>query len=94
MVFQASWYHQSAYIAQDSAAAEPLGTTPAYGLLNLRLEWNKVLNSQADLALFANNALNKHYAAMHYSLINEIGFASKIMGPPAVYGIEATYHFR
>jgi len=25
---------------------------------------------------------------------NEIGFASKIMGPPAVYGIEATYHFR
>ena len=93
-VVQANYYHQSAYIGQDTAAVEPLGTTPSYGLLNLRLEWNKVMNSQADLALFANNALNKHYASMQYSLINEIGFASKIMGPPAVYGIEATYHFR
>jgi iron complex outermembrane receptor protein len=94
VVFQANWYHQSAYIAQDSAAVEPLGTTPSFGLLNLRLEWNRVMRSPVDLALFANNALNKRYATMHYSLINEIGFVSEIMGPPAVYGVEATYSFR
>ena len=94
MVVQANWYHQSAYISQDSAARQVLGTTPAYGLLNLRFEWNKVMNSNADLALFANNALNKHYLSTNYSLWNEIGFASAIYGPPALYGIEATYHFR
>jgi iron complex outermembrane receptor protein len=94
MVFQANWYHQSAYIAQDSAFPEALGTTPAYGLLNLRLEWNKVQNSNLDLALFANNALNKHYLQVNYSLMNEMGFASGIYGPPAMYGVEATYHFR
>jgi len=94
MVFQANWYHQSAYRAQDSAAIQPFGSTPAYGLLNLRLEWNKVMNRPLDLALFANNALNKHYDTMRYALINEIGFDSKVVGPPAMYGIEATYHFR
>jgi len=93
LVFQANWYHQSAYISQDSAFPEALGTTPSYGLLNLRLEWNKVENSNLDLALFANNALDKHYPMVNYSLQNEIGFTSVIYGPPAMYGIEATYHF-
>ena len=60
-VLQASWYHQSAYVPQDSAARNPFSKVPAYGLLNLRLELNKVGGGNVDLALFANNALNKHY---------------------------------
>jgi iron complex outermembrane receptor protein len=94
VVVQANWYHQSGYIAQDSSAVEPGGTTPAYGLLNLRLEWNRVMNRPLDLALFANNALNNHYDLMRYALINEIGFNSRIVGAPAMYGIEASYHFK
>ena len=71
-----------------------MGTTPGYGLLNLRLEWNKVMQTPVDLAIFANNALDKHYVMINYSLANEIGHQGVIYGSPAMYGIEATYHFR
>ena len=93
-VFQANYYHQSSYVAQDSAAQEPASRIAGYGLLNLRLEWNKVMRSNVDLALFANNVLDKHYDAMIFALGNEIGYSSKIAGAPAMFGIEASYHFR
>ena len=93
-VFQAKWYHQSSYISQDTPNKEPLSRIPGYGLLDLRFELNNVRGSNLDLALFANNALNKHYITLAYSLVNEIGFASTVAGAPAMYGVEARYHFR
>lgn len=65
---------------------------PSYGLLNGRIEWNEVLGSRFDIAVFANNLLDKTYIFGGYPLGN-IGTEAAIYGEPRMYGLSAKVRF-
>lgn len=94
-VLQLNYYHQSGYMQQDSAVAQPFQTAPGYGVLNFRAEWNHVLGSKFDLAAFVTNLADNHYLAATYTLDSptSLGFASTLAAPPRMFGFEGTYHF-
>ena len=69
-----------------------LGTSqiPAYGLLNLSLNWDKINRSPFDAQIFVSNALNKTYIS---GGIGFLGFEESTYGDPRLYGIRVTYRF-
>lgn len=69
-----------------------LGTSqiPAYGLLNLSLDWNGVDGAPVDAQVFVSNALNKTYIS---GGIGFIGVSEVTYGDPRLYGIRVTYRF-
>jgi iron complex outermembrane receptor protein len=70
------------------------GVQPAYSLVNLRAELNKIGGSGASVALFVNNALDETYRIGVLGLIAEgLGFQSSVYGEPRMYGIEVGYKF-
>lgn len=90
---QLTYYHQSAFSIQDRPYHAVLGQTPGYGLLNGRAEWNGIGGANVNAAIFVNNLLDKKYRVADYSLESEVGFASYIVGPPRMYGLEVRFTY-
>lgn len=69
-----------------------LGTSqiPAYGLLNLSLDWKQIAGKPIDAQLFCSNALNKTY---ENGGIGFIGISEVTYGDPRLYGIRLAYRF-
>jgi iron complex outermembrane recepter protein len=82
---KANWHWQTHY-------GDFLGTNqiPAYSLLNLSLDWNKIANSPVDAQLFVSNALNKTYESGGIGFLN---VSEVTYGDPRLYGIRVTYRF-
>jgi iron complex outermembrane recepter protein len=82
---RANWHWQTHY-------GDFLGTNqiPAYSLLNLSLNWDKIGSSPVDAQLFVSNALNKTYESGGIGLI---GVSEVTYGDPRLYGIRVTYRF-
>lgn len=64
--FSAHYYWQSRYLA-DLRNYNPAQKTYAYGLLNLRLEFDGLNNRPVDLAVFVNNAANTQACLPEYN---------------------------
>lgn len=64
-----------------------------YGLLNLSLNWNRVLSSNFDLSFFMSNAANKTYRINNSIVYPSLGLASSLYGEPRFYGVRARYSF-
>jgi len=81
----ANWHWQAHF-------GDFLGTSqiPAYGLLNLSLNWDKINRSPFDAQIFVSNALNKTYIS---GGIGFLGFEESTYGDPRLYGIRVTYRF-
>lgn len=63
-----------------------------YDLLNLRADWEQVMGSNFDLALFANNVTDEVYSAG--GVANPaIGIHAVQPGAPRTYGLELKYTF-
>ncbi|MEI9850792.1 MAG: TonB-dependent receptor [Sphingomonas sp.] len=87
----ATWSWQSAMsVAVDP---QPFDTVPAYGLLNLRVEWNDVGGRPVDLAAFGTNVLDKEYRVTANMGYNTSGYNSAIFGDRAEYGLSARFRF-
>jgi iron complex outermembrane receptor protein len=67
--------------------------TPGYGLVNGRVELNKIAGQKINAAFFVNNLLDKKYVVANYSLEREIGFSSQLMGAPRMYGVELRFTY-
>jgi iron complex outermembrane recepter protein len=82
---RANWHWQTHY-------GDFLGTNqiPAYSLLNLSLNWDKIGSSPVDAQLFVSNALNKTYES---GGIGFLGVSEVTYGDPRLYGIRLTYRF-
>lgn len=72
---------------------QPFDTQPAYGLLNLRLEWNNVRGAPLDLAFYGTNVTGTQYRVTANTGYNNTGFSNSIYGEPAQYGFELRYRF-
>lgn len=90
---QLTWYHQSEFSIQDRPYHAIYGRTPGYGLLNGRVELNKIGGQNINAAIFVNNLLDKKYVVANYSLEREIGFSSQLMGAPRMYGLEVRFSY-
>jgi iron complex outermembrane recepter protein len=67
---------------------------PAFGLLNMSADWDKIYGSPVDVQLFASNLLNKQYPTAEFDLYTTgFGFNSAMFGPPRMYGIRVNYRF-
>ena len=68
-------------------------TIPAYGLTNIRAEWNGLFGSGADLALFVNNATDKEYRIANNPHYESLGFATTQYGEPKSWGASIRFDF-
>jgi iron complex outermembrane receptor protein len=66
-----------------------LGSYPAYGVINARVELVDIARSGIDLAAFATNLTNKTYILGGFPLASALGFESSLYGEPRMYGLSA-----
>jgi len=93
----ASFHFQTTSYQSD--VRMPGGALPTYGILDLRLDWEKVWNSPVDLSFYMHNALDRDYqvlVAPYYYQVGSrpsIGFAGAGYGPPREWGFTVRYTF-
>jgi len=84
----ATFTHTDTQVANGTAG--PIGILPATDLLNLTLNWNKVLGSAIDAAVFATNVTNKIYpVAVTFSA----PYSTYLIGQPRIWGVRLRANF-
>jgi iron complex outermembrane recepter protein len=71
----------------------PGAEIPAYGLLTVGANWNRIAGSAIDATFFMTNALNKTYVTNPQSLYNTFGVSFTSYGEPRMYGLRLRYTF-
>jgi len=66
---------------------------PGYGILNGRLEWNRILGSDVSAAAYIRNITDKHYYAGGLGVGAVIGVNGTLTGTPRTYGFELSVNF-
>lgn len=88
--WRATWNWQ----AQSGDYSQPFGVVPAFGLLNLNLDWNSLAGSSLDASLFASNVTDKVYLTGVRTVYDTaLGFAVGRYGEPRMYGVRLRYRF-
>ena len=88
----ATWSHYGHQI--DSVSnPEPVATTPAHDLLNLRVDWTDVFELPVDAGFFMNNALDTVYIPGVIPIAAQLGFSSYSYGAPRMFGFSLKYRF-
>lgn len=85
-------YRSNTHLDDISTAADQ----PPYSLVNLHLNWDRVMNSNVGLGLFVNNALDETYRQItraNDDVASNIGVTGTIYGEPRMYGMSARYTF-
>ncbi|WP_299688833.1 TonB-dependent receptor [Hydrocarboniphaga sp.] len=90
---QVNYFHTAGYSASDTYAPEQ--SVDAYGLLNLRADWNSVMRSGFDLGFFVKNALDKEYLNAFGDIYTSaaIGIVTRTPGEPRSFGLDIRYRF-
>jgi iron complex outermembrane receptor protein len=70
-----------------------LQVMPATDLLDLNVNWKRVMGSPIDLAFFATNVTNQVYAVDTGGGFNADGFGDLIIGQPRMFGFRIRYNF-
>jgi iron complex outermembrane receptor protein len=91
--FQVSYYWQSRVWFSDFSDVEPDSSQGAYGLVNMRLDWDSILGSPFDAGVFLDNAANQLYKTGANPLEHLILTTSSMYGPPRMFGLELRYHY-
>jgi iron complex outermembrane recepter protein len=86
-----NYAHQSSQ--RVTPESQPFDTIQGYGLFNMRLDWNKVMGSGFDVAVFGNNVFDTEYRVTANPSYNNSGFINSIYGEPATWGAELRYRF-
>jgi iron complex outermembrane receptor protein len=74
--------------------ASPLATIPPYGLVNMNLTWNSIAGSSIDAELFASNIADRlYYNNVTQFFDTALGFESRYLGEPRMYGLRVRMRF-
>jgi outer membrane receptor protein involved in Fe transport len=85
---KANWAWQAEQSIACCIRGAPGSVIPAYGILNLSADWNRIGGSAVDAQLFATNVLNKTYTtSAGYDGYYLAGMSASVYGPPRMYGI-------
>jgi len=80
-------------IQTTSPTFSPFGVIDSYELLNLNLNWNGVAGTPVDASLFATNVLDEEYTNFVAGVWNSVGFETRYVGQPRMYGVRLRYNF-
>lgn len=75
------------------SAVTPGSYIPAYGLLGLRADWDRISGSGVSAALFVTNLADKVYRVANEDLYTTIGTSTAVYGEPRMYGVTLKYQF-
>jgi iron complex outermembrane receptor protein len=91
---KAHWAWQAEQSIDTDVRGAPGSVVPEFGILNLAVDWNGIVDSSVDLQLYATNALNKTYATgAGFEQYYSAGNSATIYGQPRMYGIRLRYRF-
>ena len=92
-----TWVHTGKQISNGSVPAFvgtiPLGTIPAYNLVNLNVNWEKVGGSPVDAAFFVTNLNKAIYPVNTGGGWNSAGIGDWLVGAPRMWGFRLKYSF-
>lgn len=94
----ADYYRQDEIYWSDTAQGPGQGPDDSqkqseYGILNMRLDWESVLRSNFDLALYVKNAQETEYNQFGVALYSSLGYNIATIGQPRIIGLEGIYRF-
>jgi iron complex outermembrane receptor protein len=89
--FAAAASHQTH--EQYATDNSPFGDRPGYTLLDLRVDWNSILQSTFDASFFVTNVTDKVYTLGVTDLYLTNGTVSEVLGEPRMFGVQLRYHF-
>ena len=72
---------------------EPGAILDAYGLVNLRLEWNQVLGSRFNAAAFVNNLRDEEYIVSNSPRYESLLRVISLYGEPRMWGVSLGIEF-
>lgn len=74
---------------------ESLATVEAddYTVANFRVDWEGVMNSDFDVAVYVNNAFDEEYITGGLSVPDSLGWVAASYGPPRTYAASLRYRF-
>jgi iron complex outermembrane receptor protein len=84
--FRADYYH-SARVRYST------DFIPGYNVVNSRIEWNNILSSGLDLAVFARNLFKEKYVASTNLSTASIAILTVTYGTPRTFGVTGRYRF-
>lgn len=79
--------------ASGRLAGSPYALLESYDILNLNANWSGILGSNFDASLFMTNALDEEYTAYVPGLYHSLGFETRIVGVPKMFGARLRYNF-
>jgi outer membrane receptor protein involved in Fe transport len=71
----------------------PGANVAGYTRVDLRLQWQHVMDSPFSVGLYAQNVLDRRYITGTDNQLNTFGIRSAVFSAPPLYGIEARYEF-
>lgn len=87
------------YSWQDNAfagfvdAEQPGAVVDSYGLINMRLEWNRIFASRFSAAVFVNNVADEEYIVSNSPRYASLGRVISLYGEPRMWGISLGLDF-
>lgn len=96
---RADWSYRSRIFHTDTAQGPAFGPLDSqgqagHGLLNIGLNWDEVMDSRVDLALFVRNVTERATRPFGVQLYGSLGYNLATLGEPRVVGFELTYRLR
>jgi iron complex outermembrane recepter protein len=85
LLLQADYYSTQGWQILDTRV-------PGYQLVNLRLDWKRLLGGSLDLGAFVRNALDRNYVTGGGLTNNNLPVRNVFYGEPRMYGIDLIYH--
>ena len=79
--------------SSQTLAGFPVAHLPAFGVVNLKIDWTHVRNSNVDLAVWVKNLGDKLYVTNQQLLSAALGVDQNEYGPPLTFGVNLTYHW-
>jgi iron complex outermembrane receptor protein len=71
----------------------PSNEMASYGLVNLRVEWSRVMASAFDVSLFVTNATDKVYEVKESGTYSAYGVTGAVYGEPRIIGAQLRYRW-
>lgn len=77
----------------DGAAPRPVSHLPSTELVNLNVDWERIVGSPFDLSIFVTNVTNETYPVASGGGWTSFGFGDFLYGEPRMYGARLRYNF-
>lgn len=88
-------YFQSRTLFDDSVLQDPkrLGFQSKYAMVDARLDWNNIVGSQMDVALFVRNLTNHTHYVGYGNNLTSLGQSLATYNEPRTYGLQLRVQF-